>query len=256
MSENRREFEGFLEHDPAGCLIAEVDGKPAGLAVATGYGRSGFFGELIVSPEYRGHGIGARLLSTAVEYLKKRRAETISLDGVPEAVTLYERAGFVKRTRSLRFSGRIKLPAPPAGRLMQADDLPAVLALDLGLFGDDRSFFLRRRFRFFPQFCSVMEKNGRLHGFIMAKRVGNLIRVGPIIFEGNEPPVGLLEALPESPDDKLAVGVLESHPRAAQWLRSLGLAEEPNPPWRMVCGAGDPPGFSESAWAIGTPAKG
>jgi hypothetical protein len=175
---------------------------------------------------------------------------------VPEAVTLYERAGFVKLTRSLRFSGRIAHPAPPAGRLMRPDDLPAVFELDFGAFGDDRSFFLRRRFQFFPQFCRVLERNGRIHGFIMAKRVENLIRVGPIVVEGNEPPVGLLEALPESPDDKLALGVLESHPRAAQWLRSLGYTEEPNPPWRMVYGSGDPPGFSESAWAIGTPAKG
>jgi ribosomal protein S18 acetylase RimI-like enzyme len=256
ISENMLEFEGFLEYDQLGCFIAELGSERAGLAVATCYKQSGFFGELIVSPDRRGHQIGARLLHAALDYLKNRGADSVSLDGVPEAVTLYERSGFVKRTRSLRFSGRIANPAEPFGRSMSEDDLPIVLGMDREVFGDDRSFFLSRRFRLFPRLCRVIEIDGRINGFVMAKRVGHLIRVGPFLNKSDDPPVGLLESLPESMEDRLSIGVLESNPKAAEWIRSLGLIEETNPPWRMVYGSGEAPGFSESLWAIGTPAKG
>jgi len=48
-SETRLSFEDFLAHDPGGCFIAEVDGQPAGMCVATRYRQNGFIGELIVA---------------------------------------------------------------------------------------------------------------------------------------------------------------------------------------------------------------
>ncbi|MCJ7587284.1 MAG: hypothetical protein MUQ00_05195 [Candidatus Aminicenantes bacterium] len=47
-SETREAFENFLGYDPAGCFVAEIDGRPAGICVATAYRRSGFVGEIIV----------------------------------------------------------------------------------------------------------------------------------------------------------------------------------------------------------------
>ena len=106
-SEDRDMFRAFLFHDPDGCFIAEENNDPAGICIATPYQESGYFGELIVAPKYRNHGVGTRLLRAAMDYLKSRQIKNIYLDSVPRAVSLYERHGFKKICLSLRFSGRI-----------------------------------------------------------------------------------------------------------------------------------------------------
>ena len=66
LSETKREgwdptretFEIHLAHDPEGCFIA-VDGDDAvGMITTTRYEKTGWIGELIVTPESRGRGIG------------------------------------------------------------------------------------------------------------------------------------------------------------------------------------------------------
>ena len=106
-SENLAALEGFYQHDPDGCLLADHSGQPVGICIATSYGHCGFFGELIVRPHARGQGIGAALLKHAVAHLHEHGAETVYLDGVVKAVRLYERGGFRKICRSLRFSGAL-----------------------------------------------------------------------------------------------------------------------------------------------------
>jgi hypothetical protein len=45
-SETLASFEGFYQHDPEGCLLAERGGHPVGICIATAYGHAGFVGEL------------------------------------------------------------------------------------------------------------------------------------------------------------------------------------------------------------------
>ena len=123
-SEIRREFEGFFAHDPQGCLIAEAGDEPIGIGVATSYGATGFVGELIVLPGWRGRGVGHRLLDHAVGYLRARGAHSIYLDGVQAAVSLYQRAGFRKVCRSLRFIGTLPGEQYPGVCPMRPEHLP------------------------------------------------------------------------------------------------------------------------------------
>jgi ribosomal protein S18 acetylase RimI-like enzyme len=217
-SETRAEFEGFYAHDSSGCLIAERAGGPIGIAVATSYGAYGFVGEIIVAPEERGRGLGRILLDRAIEYLRGRGAESIYLDGVIAAVPLYERAGFRRICRSLRFvreadeggtawvgaagSGILEtVKAGTAGvgrnvgvagaadqpavgerslvRAMRSSDLETVCALDFQAFGADRSFFLSRRLLLYPELCWVSEENGKLNGFLMGRRGRSIVSAGP-----------------------------------------------------------------------------
>jgi len=107
-SETRQEFEGFLAYDLGGCFVAEVNGRRVGICIATPYVGFGFVGELIVAKAVRGHGIGRRLLEHSVQYLHDCGAQTVYLDGVLAAVSLYERVGFRRVCRSLRFHGHLR----------------------------------------------------------------------------------------------------------------------------------------------------
>lgn len=260
-TQTRAEFEGFYDYDPGGCLIAEQGGTRVGICVATSYsgppaGGIGFVGELIVVPEARGQGIGRRLLDAAVTHTRRRDAQSLYLDAVLAAVPLYERAGFRKVCRSLRFSGMIAGQEHARVRPMCEKDLDAVCALDRRAFGADRRFFLERRWRHFPALCRVLESDREIAGLVLAARVGDLLAVGPwVVGPGVARPVDLLEDLAwAAPGCTLGLGVLETNAAAAQAARELGLTERADSPWRMVLG--EDLGASLLAYAIGSPAKG
>jgi len=259
-SETLTTFESFFAHDPSGCLIAEVEGRPTGICIATGYRRTGFVGELIIRPERRNRGEGRRLLEHAIELLQQRGLNEIYLDGVVQAVPLYQRMGFIKICRSLRFAGDLIGGSPdPAVRQMTADDLPAVTRLDHEAFGDDRSFFLSWFLRRSPELCLVLDSGqGPLWGFILGRYGDGSLAAGPwVVRPGTPGPERLLTGLAAAGQcHTVGLGVLETSTAAVATVEALGLRRHPDPPWRMVLGQQNCLGGSELSWAVGSAAKG
>jgi ribosomal protein S18 acetylase RimI-like enzyme len=257
-SETLASFKGFYQHDPEGCLLAEYAGHPAGICIATPYGRSGFVGELIVRPEMRGQGIGAALLHHAVVYLRERGAATIYLDGVVKAVPLYERHGFRKVCRSLRFSGTLAGRQHAPIRPMQASDLASVFVLDRQAFRADRSFFLAYGLRLFPELCYVIIQDGKLCGFILGRRGEGWAAAGPwVMAHTDRDALCLLAGLADAAGAvSIGVGVLESNRIAVELMRSLGFTLREDSPWRMALGPSSDLGASPQCFAVGTAAKG
>lgn len=258
VSEDIHTFKGFYFHDPGGCLLAELSGKPVGICIATPYGESGFIGELIVQTEARGRGIGTALLNYGVNYLRDCGSKTIYLDGVLKAVPLYERNGFQKVVRSWRFFGKLAGKQHPQVRAMQPDDLPAVFALDKWAFGADRSFFLRRRLELFPKLCKVMKIGGKIAGYIQGRFGEGWVSAGPwVLAEGATEPVRLLESLTcEAGDLSISMGVLENNAPAVELLQSLGFTIREDSPWRMALRPSNNLGACLACCAVGSAAKG
>ncbi len=257
-SENLATLQGFYLNDPQGCFLAELSGKPAGICIATPYGSSGFIGELIVRPEARGQGVGAALLNRAVDYLRGRGAETVYLDGVVKAVPLYERNGFRRVCRSLRFAGSLAGRPSPGVRAMQPADLPTVCALDRQTFGGDRRTFLARRIELYPELCHVLVEGGELAGFIAGRRGKGWVSAGPwVVAPRVANPLRLFESLAcEARGDLITVGVLEINQPAVGLIRSLGFEQRPDCPWRMANGPSSDLGASPQCLTVGTAATG
>lgn len=258
ISEDLFTLEGFFLFDPHGCFIAELDGQPAGICIATSYGKSGFIGELIVRSEARGKGVGAALLNHGVVRLQNLGVETVYLDGVVKAVGLYERNGFRKVCKSWRFLGQLPGKASPDVRRMRPDDLAEVFALDYHYFGADRSFFIKRRMEKFPELSYVLEKAGRITGSILGRSGDGWISIGPwMVHEDVENPAELLNALAYGLGGKpFSLGVLGANRRACELVHSLGFVEREDSPWRMALGPSDDLGASPGCYAIGSAAKG
>lgn len=258
MSENWSALEGFYLHDPKGCLIAEDNGQPVGICIATLYGKSGFIGELIVRPQARGKGVGARLLNQGVQGLRERGVETVYLDGVVRAVRLYERNGFRKVCRSWRFSGKLPGSQNPHVRAMTASDLEQVNKLDRMSFGEDRSFFLQRRLEIFPELSYVMLDGVRLTGFILGRSGEGWVSAGPwVISDEVDNPLELLNSLALKAGDRpISIGILDTNQRACEQVRALNFIEREDSPWRMAFGRSDDLGTSACCFAVGSAAKG
>ncbi len=264
-SESMDSFAAFLAHDAAGCFIAEANGEKAGVCIATAYERNGFIGELVVSRHLRLLGIGQLLFRKALDHLLAAGLENIYLDGDLNAVSYYEKMGFRKLCRSLRFRGKFKGRKHDHIRALRPEELDRLCALDRELFGDDRSFFLRRRLESFPRKCLVAERNGEIHGWIMARPGDNLLAVGPWAALVPEEAAPLLEHLAsEHGTEVLRLGVLDRNEEAVRLLRSWPGLQEGIHSWRMVRGPSDIPdeglhgrlGDHPALYAIGSGAKG
>lgn len=258
MTETREEFGGYLASGIHKGFVAEGDDGPVGIVVATFYGECGFIGDLIVARPMRRQGIGRRLLAHGIRFLQARGAKSIRLDGVPRALSLYERAGFRRTCRSLRFSGLIQGGNHTTVRPMTLGDMSAVVQLDKAVFGADRGELLRHRLDRSPSLAKVATEGNRLTGYILGRRRADLMAVGPwVAVPGGADASRLLESLAgECPGLPIVLGVLETNKDAVDLVRSMGLNPFPAPPWRMTLGQSPGPGGSPQCLAIASSAVG
>ena len=256
--ETKETWEGLWEFDRKGCFIAEKEGKKIGTCTATKYQNSGFIGELIIIREERGKGYGSRLFNHSIQYLQSSGVSNIYLDGDLDAVPIYEKSGFKKVCKSLRFTGQMKGRQDPVVRRACIQDMPAIEKIDYELFGEDRRFFLQRAIRLFPDLCFVLEINNRLCGYIMARPGIDVISVGPYaLLPCNANPAILLERLAlEAENNPLRIGILEKNTKAVELILATGAFEEQVPSWRMVLGPSGGLGINEHLYAIGSAAAG
>jgi len=89
------ELEFLLSNFSNGCFAARGDkGETAGFVTSLRHERSGWIGNLIVPPEYRGKGIGERLFSKALDALRSADVEAYWLTASQSGRKLYEKYGF------------------------------------------------------------------------------------------------------------------------------------------------------------------
>jgi hypothetical protein len=182
----------------------------------------------------------------------------VFLHATKAGAPLYERHGFRKLQPSLRFTGTLHGVPWAAMRAMTAADLEQVCALDRQYWGADRRFFLQRRLQLHPALCQVLELDGAVAGYVMARPRDGRLWVGPWVVRPEVgDPVRMLGAL-VAPGASLQAhaGVLSSSVRACHAFASLGWKAGDEPPWRMVWGADTGLGNSVGVLANGTSAKG
>jgi ribosomal protein S18 acetylase RimI-like enzyme len=258
VSETREVFEAFYAHQPQGCFVAEENGQQVGVCVVTNYGASAFLGELIVVPEHRGKRLGASIMQHAIEALEQDGVQNVLLDGVPRAIPLYERLGFQKICRSLRFLGALRGVFSTHVRAMEREDLGVVARIDQEAFGADRRFFIERCLRIHPDLCRVLVEGGEVTGYVLGQPANGGLRIGPwVVRPGSEHAAQLPPSLlPPGREVTAGLGVLETNAAAIKIVRAMGFQEQENPPWRMVRGPSGNLASSDSLYAVGSAAKG
>jgi ribosomal protein S18 acetylase RimI-like enzyme len=258
ISQDKVVFEIFREKDPEGCFLAEDGGEPIGIIIATSYGQAGYLGTLIVKETHRGRGIGCELLTRGVQYLQSKGVQSIYLDAAPKAVLLYLRNGFKLVCSTLRFDGPCNPQMHPKVRQMTSDDLPEIFQLDKTAFGADRSYFLQKRFQYWPNACLVYKEGNEIAGFVTGRNFLGGVSVGPwIVTEKVEDPMSMLHALViTSGESILHMSILESNVPVVKLLRDSGFKERDDTHMRMAFGKAGILGQSTYCYAIGALSKG
>ena len=175
----RESFEIHLAHDPEGCFIATVADDPAGMVAATRFRDTGWIGELIVEPEFRGRGIGTLLMMESVRFLENSGLRTMRLEADPAGIPIYEKLGFVHEFESPRFRLEKVPDLSVAASSVHSDlDLDEATVFDTPIFGDDRRKLLGELFRR-ARAVYRHPSSGPLSGYLVVQPSRAGARVGP-----------------------------------------------------------------------------
>lgn len=180
----------FLSWEPEGNIVGEMDGIPVAYLTTISYGRFGWVGNVVVREDLRGTGLGRSLVEAAEEYLAKKGAVTTMLNAYVHTVEFYLHLGYRDKARLWVCRGalhpRAKRPGGPeeptgALEVSVLKDVSEVAELDSLMFGGDRRRVLVRLINMNPGLGRVLKEDGKVVGYLLAKRWAGGLEMGPII---------------------------------------------------------------------------
>jgi predicted N-acetyltransferase YhbS len=244
------DWERFLQASPDGCFVAETEGRVVGTAATIVYeGRFAWIGMVLVDPEWRGQGIGTRLLGKTIEHLEARGVPTMKLDATPEGKPIYEKLGFLSEYQIERW----KLNRPASQRSAQAGTHPGleeVLQVDREVFGADRSDLLRSLASAAPDLTLVQKQRDEVAGYAFGRQGSRADHLGPWMARNESSACQLLEEfLCRSTRETIFVDGTKPNPWSLPLLRAHGF-EFSRPLTRMYRGRNAFPGQPDLLCAI------
>ncbi|WP_326704755.1 GNAT family N-acetyltransferase [Streptomyces cyaneofuscatus] len=247
---------GLLLSAGTGYGIAEPDGTGLVAAcVVTSYGpRLAAVGMLLVAGRHARQGIARRLMRHVME---ETGSTPLALYATPEGQRLYEELGFAQVGRTERVLGRFRAEDRPSAvttRPAAADDLQAMVRLDLPVFGIDRTHIIAR-LPAFSHRLRVAEENGELTGYAALWPSGDAHVIGPLIARDTATAKALVTALAATTDRPLRADVDARHEELLGWLVERGL-EPGSRTAVMTYGIEDLPGDASRRFAPLTIATG
>jgi GNAT superfamily N-acetyltransferase len=147
-------------------VARDGEGRVVATSVATRYAHTGWIGHVFVRPDLRGHGLGTRMTSVALDVLQRAGCDTILLAATDLGRPIYERLGFKVESsyHELRGMALPKTVELAPYRPLLPSDRTALRALDRQVSGDDRGPILAR----FEDFAWGVSMNGSLAGAAVA----------------------------------------------------------------------------------------
>lgn len=175
----RHDPETFAAADQGAWQVAEVDGTPVGVTLATAWNDDfGWIGVYLVDPDHRGRGIGLALFTRALERLAPR---SVGLDGDPAQQANYRRSGFVDVHPNTRWHGPAAawertIPTVAAAEVPFED----LVALDARAVGAERRALLRAWVDQSEAVSVALVGGGSVTGFATARPAADGWKLGPV----------------------------------------------------------------------------
>ncbi|MDP3073668.1 MAG: GNAT family N-acetyltransferase [Opitutaceae bacterium] len=260
-NQTREDWRLFLEWEPAGCFVAEVDGVPAGTATTVCYGTDlAWIGMVLVHPAQRRHGAGRALLGHCIASLGERRIRSIKLDATPLGKTLYDQLGFLDEWTLTRWATKAAEGPPrsvePMIRPLRDTDWPRIFALDDAAFGVPRHRVLRGLAQQRRRAYVHLDAAGEVDGFGLLRAGSRAWCAGPVLAADASVGVALLGALlAEVPGEAVVCTVPNQNSEVVEFVERAGFTRQ-RPLIRMFLGRNSTPGIPSHCRLIADPAIG
>jgi GNAT superfamily N-acetyltransferase len=232
----------LLQIAPAGSFAAIEDGRIVGTAIGIDYGGFGWIAMMLVEPAFRGRGLGARLLESAMGALPAHIP--IRLDATPLGRPLYRRYGFEDEYQLTRHVGEAadrrdhagSLAPSPGVRHMTPADLTVVAGQDPQVFGGNRQSVLEWAREHAPGYARVAPAGGGLLQYCLGRQGRLFDQIGPVVARDHDVASALVSAaLRETGDRAVVVDAIDSRRAFGSWLAACGFRPQ-RPLFRMCRG--------------------
>jgi ribosomal protein S18 acetylase RimI-like enzyme len=275
--ETREDIERVMKN-PNSTYITVVDritGEMVGITLAVAYNKFGFIGHVIVKPEFRGMGIGYELMIEAIDHLKFQGCQTIKLDAVAKAKTLYERSGFTFELNSLRYQYEIiddssfdllikninaNFEKHSISRIKK-DEIQVIAKKDSEIFGVNRENEIELFFDDYPELAFVIRNNDNsIAGYTISQFEYGILKLRFGYSESVYVMTQILKTLVDNCKKKsdfkaIKLGILENNLESIAILEKIGF-KKTSFSLRMYWGKKSDISLHPSIFAIGDPAKG
>jgi len=241
-------------------LVAVLDKRIVGSVSALNYANTvAWIGMMLVDKDYRGLGIGKRLM---LEVLAKLEGcASIKLDATPAGRPLYLKLGFIDEYELYRMTNPCVSALSPGDPsieplIMQEGDLPEVAAFDRQVFGADRTELITRLFERSPALAWLIRAKERVAGFCLGRPGRNFLQIGPVCASSK----GFAEALIRSAVSQatgraIVVDIPADKTDTRIWLEANGFQVQ-RPFERMYLNRNPNPGIIADLYLIAGPELG
>jgi len=256
FNQTEADWRRFLDLEPDGCFVAELDGEPVGTVANFVFGPIGWIAMLLVDERVRRRGIGTRLTQHALDYLASRGVATARLDATPRGRLVYEKLGFVAEYELVRLEGTAPGVATPGTVVcLTPDRLDALVALDEQATATPRRRLIERLCAERPEATWVFPSGDGIAGYMTLREGTNATQIGPCVALSDEAGRALGDAaLAFCAGQRVFVDVPVDNRPAMQWAESKGLvAQRPFTRMRRGEPVADEP---SQLWASSGPEKG
>ncbi|UPG74733.1 GNAT family N-acetyltransferase (plasmid) [Roseomonas gilardii subsp. gilardii] len=209
-------------------IVALRDGAVVGTAMMTPFGTSATINLVIVATALRGHGLGRRLMDTAIGACGARVARLIA---TPDGLPLYRKLGF-RETHEIRQHQGIVLAAAEAsatgadrhGPLWAEEaDLAEIRTMDATALGMDRSALLSRIAR--DGRFAILRRDGKAAGYGAIRPFGRGEVAGPVVADSEASARAILRFLLDARPGAFLRVDTPAYPSLGPWLADRGLVE-------------------------------
>lgn len=205
-------------------------------------------GMVMVAPAAQRCGLGRRVVQHCLD-ARPHDGVPVFLASTVEGEGLYRALGFreVGRLVKLMADGPVAIDdAPPAGwrlaRKIAMADLVGVMRLDRRAFGGARETFLKHRIGQADRTATIFDGRGRLSGYGLAVRQGDLSILGPVVADDDAAVQALVGALAAGHGGPLRIDVPVGCEALWRRLQALGFHEADRPPLMALAAEGLPAG--------------
>jgi GNAT superfamily N-acetyltransferase len=254
-NQTEADWRRFLDLQPDGCFVAEVNGAPVGTTTACVFGPVAWIAMVLVEESARGRGVGTALMRGALDFLDGRGVASVRLDATPLGRPLYERLGFVEQFRLARYEGTL----PPAPGVAGVEDaLPgqweALAALDEAATRTDRRRMLLRLFAEQPGGVRLVRHGDRPTGFLAMREGERAVQLGPCVATAEAGPLLFADAWHRHAGRRVYLDVPEANEAAARLAEAGGLTVQRH--LTRMCRGVQVCERVEALWASSGPEKG
>jgi len=223
-NQTEADWRRFLDLEPDGCFVAELDDKPVATTTTCVFGVIGWIAMVLVDVPVRGRGLASALLRHALGYLDEKGVLTVRLDATPLGQRVHEKLGFVADYPLVRYEGALPARDPIAGvETVRSEDLAQILEFDRSVTSTNREQLLTRLFQEWPEGFRMVRKGEQCVGFLAVRPGAAAFQMGPCGASPSAAPLLFADACHRHPFQRVYLDIPAANTAATSLAECLGL---------------------------------